>query len=95
MKRLLPVLALALAVMATAVAVIDSKHQSRRLFVELQQLGDERDRLEVQWGRLRLEQGAWSTHGRIEKVARESLGLRLPGGEKKIIVTHTHSPEGR
>lgn len=87
MKPLLPVLVLTLAVIASAVAVIASKHQSRRLFVELQQLERERDRLEVQWGRLRLEQGAWSTHGRIEQVARERLDLRLPGAEKIIIVT--------
>ena len=66
------------AVVATAVGVVYSKHQSRRLFVELQQRVAERDRLEVEWGRLQLEQGTWATHGRVERIARERLHMHIP-----------------
>jgi cell division protein FtsL len=94
-KSLPLALVLAVAVIASAVAVVASKHQSRRLFVELQQLERERDQLEVQWGRLRLEQGAWSTHGRIEQVAREQLDLQLPGPDRVIVVTRPQRAEGQ
>lgn len=78
---------LALAVTVSAVAVTYSKHRARRAFLELQSLQQERDRLDVEWGRLRLEQGAWETHGRIERLAREELGMRMPRrSEMKIVV---------
>ncbi|MGD8429260.1 MAG: cell division protein FtsL [Ectothiorhodospiraceae bacterium] len=81
------VIALAMAVMASAVGVVYSKHRSRRLFVELQGLKRERDQLNVEWGRLRLEQGAWATHGRIEKIANSELDMRMPTQDEVVIVT--------
>ena len=86
MKASWPASALLLAlVVASAVAVVLHKHESRRAFVELQRLEDQRDRLQVQWGRLRLEQGAWSTHGRVERLAREKLDMVAPGGDALVI----------
>lgn len=72
-------------VVASAVAVVLHKHQSRRAFIELQRLEDQRDRLQVQWSRLRLEQGAWSTHGRVERLARERLDMVAPESEAVVI----------
>ncbi|WP_290649413.1 cell division protein FtsL [Aquisalimonas sp.] len=77
---------LAIAVVATAVLVVSSQHQSRALFTELQELNRERDRLDAEWGMLRLEQGAWATHGRIERLAREKLDMVMPGGENVIVL---------
>ncbi len=91
MKGLVPVVLLAGAVIASAVAVVERKNESRRLFVELQQLERERDQLDVEWGRLRLEQGAWATHGRIEQVARERLDLVLPRDGDRTIFTRAES----
>jgi len=65
-------------VSATAVACIYSKHQSRKLFVELQALNTERDELEVNWGRLQIEQSTWSTHSRVERLARGQMKMRTP-----------------
>lgn len=62
----------------SAVAVIWSKHQSRSLFVELQKLETERDRLDTEWGQLRLEQSTSATYGRIEKMAHDELGMIVP-----------------
>lgn len=76
--RWLLVAILMLAIMASALAVIYSKHQSRKLFVELQELNQQEDELNIEWGRLQLEQSAWSSHGRIEKVARKKLQMKLP-----------------
>ncbi|HDP89520.1 MAG TPA: cell division protein FtsL [Thioalkalivibrio sp.] len=78
---------LAVLVLVTAVGVVVSKHQSRKLFVELERLNAERDELNIDWGRLQLEQSTWSTHGRIEQVAHERLNMRLPRpAEIEIVV---------
>lgn len=65
-------------VMASAIGCIYAKHESRKLFTELQELIAERDRMEVDWGRLQIEQGTWSTYGRVEQVAREKMNMQLP-----------------
>ncbi|MGD8644706.1 MAG: cell division protein FtsL [Chromatiales bacterium] len=77
---------LAATVMVSAVATVYAKHHSRTLFVELSRLSDERDTMNIEWGRLQLEQSTWATHGRIEQVARERLGMVLPEpGETEIV----------
>ncbi len=75
-----------LGVLASAVGVVYSKHQSRKLFIELQALQALRDDLAVDWGRLQLEQSSWATHGRIEKIAREKLNMHLPEPGSAVIV---------
>lgn len=79
--------ALTTAVFCSALAVVYVKHMNRKLFVELQAVERERDRMQVEWGRLQLEQNAWATHGRIDRVAREQLELYMPPIETVIGVT--------
>jgi len=50
------VMALALIVLASSLGVVYAKHQSRKLFVELDILKKERDEMNVEWGQLQLEQ---------------------------------------
>ena len=78
---------LTLAVVFSALGVVYSKHQSRRLFVELYELQQQRDAMNVEWGQLQLEQSTWATHGRIEKTARTQLGMKQFEYEKVVIVT--------
>lgn len=84
--RLISVGALLVAVLASAIGVVFSTHQSRKLFTELQAVQTQRDKLDIEWGRLQLEQSTWATHGRIEKLARERLDMRLPTTESAEIV---------
>ena len=87
MKRpALMVFAFAVAVIVSAVAVIEVKHQNRSLFLTLESLRDERDDLNTEWSRLRLEQGALAMHSRVERLASESLSLRRPGGEETTLL---------
>ncbi len=72
--------------LASAVGCIYSKHQSRKLFTELQAMTEERDRLKVEWGRLQIEQGTWSTHARVERLAREHMGMRTPVASEILLV---------
>lgn len=78
--------AMVLATMASAVAVIYSKHETRKQFVELQKLHKQVDEIDIEWGRLQLEQSAWSSHGRIEKIARKKLHMKLPKADEIIYI---------
>lgn len=73
---------LALVTLASAVAAVYAKHENRKLFMTLQTLTEERDRLEVDWSRLQIEQSAWSTHARVEQLARGEMRMRNPGPEE-------------
>ena len=66
------------AVLASAAGTIWCKHRSRELFVELEQLNAGRDELDAEWGRLQLEQSAWSTYGYVENVADARLHMHIP-----------------
>lgn len=67
-----------LAVLGSAVQVIYARHKSRDLFVRLEKLNAERDSLEMDWGRLQLEQSYWSSHAFVERVANTKLQMNLP-----------------
>jgi cell division protein FtsL len=77
-------------VLLSALAVVHVRQESRLLFVRLQSLQAERDQLNIEWGRLLLEQGTWSAHARIEEVARVKLGMKMPQPDH-ILVVHTES----
>lgn len=77
---------LIVACMGSAIGVIYSKHQTRKIFVNLQKLHKQIDELDVEWGQLQLEQSAWSSHGRIEKVARKKLQMTLPKANEILYI---------
>lgn len=77
---------LAVVVLLSAVSVVYARHDARQLFIELQQLTAERDRLNIDWGRLQIEHSTWASPGRVEQLAREKLGMREPDPAKVVIV---------
>jgi cell division protein FtsL len=79
-------IALALLVVVTSVSVVYSKQQARKLFVELQALGNERDNMDVEWGQLQLEQSTLSTQARVELKARDQLGMVSLSADNMVIV---------
>lgn len=78
--------ALFVMVLASAVGVVFSKHESRKLFVQLQSLQKERDQIQIEWGRMQLEQSTWATHSRIERLASKKLNMIIPLAENVIII---------
>ncbi len=74
------------AVLASAAGVVYVKHEARTLFVDLEKLSAERDRLNIEWGRLQLEQSAWSTHAFVEQVANQKLRMTIPSATEVKIV---------
>lgn len=77
---------LILLVVVSALSVVGLRHQSRVSFAELQSLRSERDNLNIEWGRLLLEQGAWSQHQRVESIARTKLGMKTPDAREVVIL---------
>jgi cell division protein FtsL len=79
-RKLSPVIlpVLWLAVLGSAMQVIYARHKARDLFVHLEKLNAERDSLEMEWGRLQLEQSYWSSHAFVERVANAKLQMNLP-----------------
>lgn len=76
MFRLTLPLAVVLAI--CALAVVTARHQARKLFVELQSMEGQGMALDIEWGRLQLEQSTWSMHSRIEEIARRQLQMAVP-----------------
>lgn len=77
---------LAITVIATAIACVYARHESRKQFTALQVLIAERDTLEVEWGRLQIEQSTWSTHSRVERLARRKMKMRNPEPVEIMVV---------
>lgn len=81
------ILMLAAAVVGSALGAVYARHESRKLFVELQDLTAVRDEMNIEWGQLQLEQSTWATHGRVEELARSKLQMLTPLPEDIYIVT--------
>lgn len=81
---------------ACALSVITSQHKARRLYGELQKEDLVSKRLDVEWGRLQLEQSTWAMHSRIEQEATRRLGMQVvPANRTKVIVPHASRVESR
>ncbi len=64
--------------LATSIAAVKLRHESRQLFVQLAAAERERDQIAVEWSRLQLEQAWLADASRVERLARERLDMQLP-----------------
>jgi len=67
---------LLLAVIASALYLVRTQYESRRLYAELDRARSEARRLETEHERLQVEKRAQATPARVERVAREQLQMR-------------------
>ena len=79
-------LLLLLAVVLSGLAVVYSRHEHRQLFVRLSALEKERDELNIEFGRLQLEQATWADPNRIEQIARGPLGMKFPEASELRVI---------
>ncbi|MGP9497270.1 MULTISPECIES: cell division protein FtsL [unclassified Halomonas] len=66
------------ACIVSGLATVVVTHLTRVQYAQLQQLGQEKNQLQTEWGQLLLEEGAWSTPARIEQISTERLDMRIP-----------------
>jgi cell division protein FtsL len=69
-----------------ALSLVSSRHQSRKLFVELEREQARQRSYETEYGQLQLEQSTWAMPGRVEKIAREQLKMQSPGPGRVEVV---------
>ena len=74
------------AVFFSAIKVVIARHDTRRLFVEIQKLEKDRDNLNEEWGRLQLEQSTWATDARIESVSKTDLHMIEPKTRSVMLI---------
>ena len=70
----------------SAIALVYTKHESRKLFVELEGLTQQRDELNIEWGQLQIEQSTWAQHARFEQVATDDLSLVRPDAAEIFVI---------
>ena len=66
------------AVIASALLVVWSTHQSREQHAELMRLQMLDNQLQVEYGQYLLQEGALASPGRVEQIARDRLQMRIP-----------------
>ncbi len=78
MKTSLLLLSLASLIFVSALQLVVTRAENRRLFIQLQDLRKQRDEIDREWSQLLLEQGTWGTDNRIEELARTKLKMTTP-----------------
>jgi len=86
MMRGLLLTMLVLANIATALLIVRDRHEHRQAFVALTRLEKARDTLNIEFGRLQLEQATWAESNRVDQVARVQLGMVFPRTEDTVVL---------
>ena len=73
-------------ILLMALGKINSQHQSRRLYFELEQIKKIEEKLNAEYSQLLLERSTWAMHGRIEEIAKKSLKMITPEPKKIILL---------
>ncbi len=77
---------LVIATVISAIGVVHARHQHRELYVQMTRLERARDELNIEFGRLQLEQATWAESNRIDQVARNKLGMKFPAAGEIVVV---------
>jgi cell division protein FtsL len=74
--------------LVTGLSVVNTTHQNRFSFNELQELREHANALEIEWGQLLIEQSTFSVEGRIEQKAVDRLQMQVPETSSIVVVSH-------
>ena len=77
---------LVLANIASAIGVVYARHRHRVLFDEVTKLERERDEINIEFGRLQLEQATLAQATRVDQEARGRLGMKFPEAADIVVV---------
>jgi cell division protein FtsL len=79
-------LILIMIMLACALSAVSSNHRARKLVTELESVQKRMRDLDVEWGQLQLEQSTLAAHVRVERAARDKLGMKPPAPGQIISV---------
>ena len=74
-------------VVVSAFSVIYYTHVNRQTTSELEQLFTQRDKLDIEFRNLLLEQNSLAEHSAIESKAKKLLNMKRPDAKSEIIIT--------
>ena len=77
---------LALVVFFNAIAVVYTSHISRQLTSNWDQLLQKRDKLDIEWRNLLLEEQSQAEHSRITQIATKELNMHRPAPSEEVVV---------
>lgn len=86
--RMTLITVLLLALLVSGISVIYTTFKNRSMLNELQQLRNQRNELQVQWGQLLIEQSTFSLDSRIERKAIEELQMIVPEFSDVVMVRY-------
>jgi cell division protein FtsL len=77
---------LAAVLIISALAVVSVRHEARNLTADLEKARADTQRLQTEFGQIQLELATWAMHSRIERIARERLGMQVADPSRVHIV---------
>ena len=84
--KLLTISVLLMTVLLSAIKVVLAQHEARTNFIEIQQLKQQEDSLNEEWGKLQLEQSTWATDDRVEELARTKLNMTEANASSIVLI---------
>lgn len=75
------------ALIFSGLGLVNAHHQSRKLYIELEQLGDAAKQYKQEYGQLQLEQSTWAMHSRVEFIAAQTLQMEVPTQQRIQVVS--------
>ncbi|MFT5235419.1 MAG: cell division protein FtsL [Shewanella sp.] len=79
-------LLLACAVIGSAITVVYTSHVTRKYINQWDQKLQDKDRLDIEWRNLLLEEQSQSEHSRITRIASKELEMNRPLPKEEIVV---------
>jgi cell division protein FtsL len=74
------------ALMFSALGLVNSQHQTRKLYIELEQMNQVAKQYDQEYGQLQLEQSTWAMHSRVEQIATQQLQMQVPDAKRVQLV---------
>ncbi len=73
-------------VLGSAMAVVYSSHLCRQLYSQLSLLEREKNSLQIEWSKYLIEQNSLASLSRVEQLAADKLGMRVPEAGEIVMV---------
>jgi len=73
-------------VAASGLGMASSQHEARKLRSALEREQTREQNLDVEWGRLQIEQSSLVAHSQVESFARKRLGMVSPDARQIIVL---------
>lgn len=85
-KNKLSVVVIVSLVLLSAFAIVYVKDLNRRLFIQYQQQQATNNQLNVEHGKLMLEQSTWSSQERMQRLAQNKLAMQVPAAKDIVLI---------